>query len=139
MTYLSAAGTDRQDKKDRQDNIMVDEEKLMQVKIDYQEGLKRFSGQRNLYEKYLFGFQDDPMFHELEQAMEAQDYEKAFRRAHAFKGLVGNLSMVGLYRMVVPFVEALREGFDIPHAVAMFPEVKSEYEKVLSLIKSQRD
>lgn len=118
---------------------MVDEEQLMKGHVDYQEGLKRFSGQRKLYEKYLFGFREDPMFHELELAMEEQDYEKAFKKAHAFKGLVGNLSIVGMYQMIVPFVEALRGSFDIPHAVAMFPEVQAEYHKLLTLLESQKD
>lgn len=117
---------------------MVNEKQLLDAGIDYKEGVKRFSGHESLYEKYLFNFEKDEVFLALEEAMEKQDYETAFKKAHALKGLVGNLSFKELFRMIVPFVEALRDGFDIPHAVAMFPELDAEYHKLLEAIRNQK-
>jgi hypothetical protein len=111
----------------------MDKRLLAGAGIDYGEGAARFGGAAALYEKYLLKFPNDPTFPALKDAMEKGDAQAAFDKAHALKGLTGNLSLNALYGSTKPLVEALRGG-DMELARRLYPEVEKEYLKVLAAL-----
>lgn len=119
----------------KQDGNIMNEQILFQAGVDYEDGLKRFSGNRRLYEKYVGGFLDNTEFEELREAMGREDYEAAFRLAHTLKGLVGNLSFERLYGKLAPFVEYLRGASDLCRAREEFPGLEEEYRRLTEAIR----
>ncbi len=112
---------------------------LIDAGINYDNGLKRFANKAPMYEKYLLKFPEEPCFSELVKAMEEKDFDKAFTSAHALKGVVGNLSLDSLYKIVYDFVECLRNHSDISRAIEIFPEVIAEYERMVKAINLAQD
>lgn len=112
----------------------MDINKLKSVGINYDSGLARFAGKKELYEKYLNKFVDDQSFNDLNKYLEANDIENAFKAAHTLKGIVGNLSMDNLYNATCLLVEDLRVG-KTDNLDTLFSPVKDEYEKVLNVLK----
>jgi HPt (histidine-containing phosphotransfer) domain-containing protein len=112
----------------------MDKQKLMAAGIDVEGGINRLMGNEEMYENFLQMFIKDDSFQKLEQAMQAEDYKEAFAQAHTLKGVAGNLSMQRLYETLVPFVDQLRNGVDIPGAVKEFPNVKKLYDETISAI-----
>ncbi|MEA5073467.1 MAG: Hpt domain-containing protein [Eubacterium aggregans] len=114
----------------------MDIEFLKQNGIDYIDGLKRFSGKDVLYRKYLKRFLEDSTYGQLKTAMDQEEYQEAFLLAHTLKGVVGNLSFFFLLKHIEPFVEALREGKDIPLAIACFQDIEVDYEQTIQALKT---
>jgi HPt (histidine-containing phosphotransfer) domain-containing protein len=105
--------------------------------IDYAQGLARFSGMDALYRKYLLKFPDDPTFLQMQTAMEQKDYEQAFCCAHTLKGITGNLSLTALHDAVEDFVEKLRDGRDLPGALAAWEPLREVYQNTQNAIRTQ--
>ncbi|MDD3253967.1 MAG: Hpt domain-containing protein [Lachnospiraceae bacterium] len=103
--------------------------------LDYADGLKRFSNMEMLYHKHLKKFLTDTTYQQLVDAMQQQDYETAFRQAHTLKGVTGNLSLVGFYDKLIPFVEALRDEADLVQAKAILPELEEAYQAAICEIE----
>ena len=116
----------------------MNKDELARIGINYDEGLKRFSGNAEIYQKFLLQFIDDHLFEELDQAMKDQDFGTAFTAAHTMKGITGNLSMNELYDKLVLFVEMLRGGSDIQEAVEYYPQVSQSYKKMISGLQNIR-
>jgi len=87
----------------------MNREVLEAVGIDYQEGLKRFSGVKDIYEKYLRCFLSDTHFNEAFEAFRAKDYQTLELAAHSCKGIAGNLSMTTLYAQYARVLQNLRD------------------------------
>ncbi|MDD2978917.1 MAG: Hpt domain-containing protein [Hespellia sp.] len=104
--------------------------------INYDAGVKRFSGKAQLYEKFLEKFVDDPNFDSLEEALKEGNTDLAFRSSHTLKGIVGNLSMDTFYADLCELVEMLRaqksEGVD-----QQFAKLKTEYEELLTVLEQE--
>lgn len=113
----------------------MNEKILRAAGVDYAEGVARFSGHAFIYEKCLRSFLNDKEFGQPDEAMAREDYEAAFRSAHALKGVVGNLSMNSFYEQVRVFVDLLRGGADIPAAREAFPALKQAYQATLSAVQ----
>lgn len=88
----------------------MDVNKLKDAGIDYEEGLRRFAGKTELFEKFLREFFKDDNFNKLGDFLEKGDFEKAFRCAHTLKGMSGNLSIKAFYVKDCQLVELLRNG-----------------------------
>lgn len=116
----------------------MDEQKLLKAGINYEAGLQRFSGKRELYEKFLNKFPEDESYGNMEKALKAGDWDQAFCHAHTLKGLSGNLSMDELYTHLIPFVEALRDN-ETEKVEALAERVKISYETVVEALKQHRD
>ena len=69
--------------------------------------LRRF-GTLKYYRKFLRMLPEDDNADRLEQAVEAEDYEEAFRCAHTLKGLAATLELKGLSNAAVYLTEELR-------------------------------
>lgn len=84
------------------------EQALREVGIDYDAGLRRFVGKRELYEKYLGQFVEDTHAGDAKKALEAQNYPEVLEQVHALKGLAGTLGFSSLYDISAEMVRNLR-------------------------------
>ena len=78
--------------------------------IDYDDALDRFGGNIQLFKRLAGKYADDSHFIGMEAALEAGDYDQAYRAAPALKGVSGNLSFARLYNLTSQICHALREG-----------------------------
>ena len=107
--------------------------KLSKAGINANEGIARFSGRAELYEKFLYQFPQDENFSLLCAAIRQQDVKAAFIAAHSLKGIAGNLSLTKLYEDLCPLVEQLRAG-SLSGAEALLQSVRCDYEALLSVL-----
>lgn len=114
------------------DKIKLD--KLMSVGINVDEALERFSGVEELYERFLKKFINDSEYKNLEDALDKGDFETAFTACHTLKGVVGNLLIIPLYKIVFEETELLRNGTDTAGAVRLFPSLRDEYTRVINIL-----
>lgn len=102
--------------------------------INYDDGLKRFMGNNQLYEKYLRKFPEDTNFANLEHALKTENYKDAFTYAHTLKGIVGNLSIDDFFHTLHDVVESLRVE-NIEDASQQFKKLKAQYIEVVEALK----
>lgn len=107
---------------------------LLSVGINYEDGVKRFSGYEEIYEKYLQRLIANTDFLHISIAMGQEKYTEAFEYAHALKGLLGNLSIERLYETISTFIEYLRNECNIPAAIQLYPGLASEYDQTIEAI-----
>jgi HPt (histidine-containing phosphotransfer) domain-containing protein len=112
----------------------MDKQKLVDAGINYDDGLKRFGGNVNLYEKFLKKFPADTAYTQLAEALKTQEYETAFKLSHTMKGTTGNLSMDDLYNNLFPLVEALRSN-QYENVDEMMEKVTASYETVMQALE----
>lgn len=110
--------------------------RLVKAGIDYNEGLRRFANNREMYEKLLRKTPEDSNFAGLEKSIADQDTENAFAYAHALKGVAGNLSLTQLHADLIPLVEELRLG-RIDDADELLIPVKASYQLVLEALHTE--
>lgn len=108
-------------------------EELKKHGIDIERGIKRFSGKRALYIKYLKEFIKDENMQEIKSCMEAEDYQLVQKKVHALKGIVGNLSIDVLYDNSCQMMEALKQE-NIEKAKELFQQMSQIYIQVCDLI-----
>lgn len=116
----------------------MDEQKLLKAGINYEAGVRRFGGKREMYEKFLSKFPEDESYGNMMKALDAGDWSQAFFHAHTLKGVSGNLSMDELYSCLVPFVEAFRSN-DAERVRALEESVRASYEAVVQAVRQCRD
>lgn len=107
--------------------------KLYKAGIDTNEGINRFGGKSEAYEKYLYAFSTDENYQILCEAMRSKDVEAAFAAAHALKGVAGNLSLVKLRRDIEPLVEMLRRG-SLENTEEQMESVTEDYNAVITAL-----
>ena len=61
--------------------------------VDVDGALKRMMGSEALFLRLMKKFGADTNYEKLKAAIEAQDYEEAYRAAHTLKGAAGNLGL----------------------------------------------
>ncbi len=76
---------------------------------DYDAVIRRLINE-TLVRKYLNKFLQDGHFAQLQQAVQAQDHETAYRCAHTLKGLCLSLGFETMSKPVIALTEELREG-----------------------------
>ncbi|MDD4369709.1 MAG: hypothetical protein PHD56_01300 [Anaerostipes sp.] len=104
--------------------------------VNYDDGLKRFMGNNELYEKYLRKLPADANFAKLEHALNTENFEDAFTYAHTLKGIVGNLSIDDFFHTLYDVVESLRVK-NIENASQQFKILKAQYIEVVEALKEQ--
>ncbi|MGN0353333.1 MAG: Hpt domain-containing protein [Roseburia sp.] len=112
---------------------------LTKVGINVQEGIHRFAGKKEVYEKYLYDFLENEYYDKLEDAIRERNGEEAFQAAHALKGVAGNLSLNPLFEAIKPVVEKLRGKADFEQAEKMMEGVREQYQFILDAIRKSKE
>ncbi len=99
--------------------------------IDYTDAIDRFGGSADFYEKLALRYLDDSNYVNLVAAMEAEDYDAAYKAAHSLKGVSGNLSFARLFKVAAAASDALYQG-EPQAAATLMPELKEAHEQVLA-------
>ncbi len=93
---------------------------------NYDDVLKRVRSEA-LIHKFTLKFLADKSYTQLKEALEAKNYEDAFRGAHTLKGVCQNLSFDRLYEVSRDLTELLRDRTGtqpgIPEAMEKVTEV----------------
>lgn len=105
---------------------MLTIEKLKEIGVQPEEGLKRCMNDENFYLTLVKMVPGDKGFNNLKSALDDGDLTAAFEAAHALKGVLGNLSLTPIYDPVVEITELLRS------------RTETDYQPLLSEILSQR-
>ena len=85
--------------------------------------------------KFLKMVLKDTSFKDLCDAMEEQDYEKAFRAVHTLKGVLLNLGLTVQGRYAAALTEALRGRQENEEIKPLFTQLVSSYGEMCSAIK----
>lgn len=108
--------------------------KLSKVGINTKEGIERFNGDADSYEKYLYLFPQDENFGLMCKAIDEKDVWAAFTAAHALKGVAGNLSLDKLYIDIKPLVEKLRAG-SLDDTKPLLDTVENDYDEIIDVLR----
>ncbi|NLG04183.1 MAG: Hpt domain-containing protein [Clostridia bacterium] len=81
---------------------------LAKVGVKWEEELRRFCENEELYVSFLLKFEQDPYYQILKDALNKDQFLEAFEAGHTLKGVAGNLGLGDLYRESGIIVEKLR-------------------------------
>lgn len=87
---------------------MID--KLKELGVNTDEGLKRFMGNAALYERMMGKLPANVRSQEVMKHFDEKDYQAALESTHTLKGVTGNLSVTPLYQAYSEAVRLLREN-----------------------------
>ncbi|MGN0578185.1 MAG: Hpt domain-containing protein [Ruminiclostridium sp.] len=108
---------------------------LINAGIDVESAVKRFMGNEALYAKMLRKFLDDRNYENLVEAISLDNKADALAASHTLKGLCGNLSMDGLFKLFTEQVVLFRaEKWD--EACGMMTEITAEYNATTDAIRA---
>lgn len=100
----------------------------------YEEILSRLM-KDDMIKKFLFKFLNGGSFQQLSDAMEAKNYEEAFKAVHTLKGVSANMAFTSLTQPCDKLTENLRGGQADDKAQEYFEEIKKSYELVKKTIE----
>ena len=86
----------------------MNNEKLQEAGIDYEDGIRRCAGNETLYERLLDMFAQDSNYADSVAAFQARDWDELFSHMHEIKGMSSNLSMTNVYEDAAQVVALLR-------------------------------
>lgn len=115
---------------------MTQEKKMFLEKVGVacDEAIYRFSGNEEMYERFLGKFLEDPNYEKLKDALAKQDYDEAFSAGHTMKGVTGNLGLKSIYDALIPLVEALRHKEEANYDT-MLQDVTERYDEICAVIR----
>lgn len=113
----------------------MDNDKLKNAGIDWEDGVRRCGGDSALYERLLGMFANDNNFNEAVEALKAADYEAFFSYTHEIKGMSGNLSISDVYADSSEVVALLRAK-DYEAIGAAFEKLRSSYSQAIEAISA---
>ncbi|MTQ95689.1 Hpt domain-containing protein [Pseudoflavonifractor sp. BIOML-A6] len=102
---------------------------------DYDDVMRRFMSE-NRVDRFLTMFLRDGSFELLCSAMDAGDYQDAFRAVHTIKGISMNLSLNALRDACIELTENLRAGTPDDRTQPCFDRVREEYHRTRAAIRS---
>lgn len=109
---------------------------------DVDNSLKRFMGNRGLYEKFLLKFPADQNMSRLRESMEKQDYEEAFKCVHTLKGVSANLGLDPVQELSSRMTELMRgkqpEEIDKKALEQCFEELEKIYDNFCRIIEENQ-
>ncbi|WP_251213206.1 Hpt domain-containing protein [Adlercreutzia murintestinalis] len=104
--------------------------KLASYGIDYADAMDRMDGNADLYKKLALKYLDNECMADLQAAMEAADYDAAYKAAHTLKGASGNLSFKDLFEASSVESAELFQG-EYQAAATTLPQVVATHQKVI--------
>lgn len=102
---------------------------------DYEKVLHRFCGDEHMLLNFVVSFTGDPVFQQLETAMEAKNFPNIESHAHALKGVAANLGFDRLYAACSDMVSHVRQG-QYDAAMQEYPKLRQAYQSLVADIKS---
>ena len=111
---------------------MLTIDKLNELGMDTAGGVARCVNNEDFYLKMVDMALQDPGFDQLKEAIDADDLDKAFERAHALKGVMGNVGLTTLFDPIAEMTEELRARKDIDYSGYM-ETISAELAKVRAL------
>ena len=112
---------------------MLTIDKLRELGADTEEGVKRCVNNEAFYLDLVKMTVKDDSFEKLRDALENKDLDEAFERAHALKGVLGNVSLTQLFTPVAVMTEELRARNDIDYS-GYLNTIFAELEKLRALL-----
>ena len=109
------------------------EEFYKKINGNYEVALSRMQNDERI-KKYLNFFLMDESYKGLEDGMNSNDVEVAFRGAHTLKGVCQNMAFTALSIATEQITEELRAK-DMEKAKVSFKKVEEEYKKVIDEIR----
>lgn len=100
--------------------------------------LERCMGSEALLKRLLQKFLADPSYAALAEAFKKGNENEALQAAHTLKGVCGNLSITGLFRVLERQVQVLR-AHDMGGAALLMPEVTLKYAEAVQAIQNAFD
>lgn len=95
---------------------MITLDDLKQLGADTATGIARCVNDEGFYLKMVSMALQDTNFEQLKEAVESGDLSTAFERAHALKGVMGNVALTSLFEPIAAMTEELRAGNDIDYS-----------------------
>lgn len=102
---------------------------------DYEDVIHRFMSEERV-DKFLGMFLRDKSFENLCRALEADDFEEAFRAVHTMKGICMNLSLIDLQEACNKLTENLRQGKRDEKTEEYFKTLEENYLRTTTAIRS---
>ena len=111
---------------------MITIDQLKALGADTEDGLKRCLGNETFYLRLVGMAIANDGYEKLRDAIDAGNLDEAFERAHALKGMLGNVSLTNLLDPVTEMVEELRLRHDIDYS-PMLERLFTELDRLRSL------
>lgn len=112
---------------------MITLDDLKKLGADTATGIARCVNDEGFYLKMVNMALQDTNFEQLKEAVESGDLPTAFERAHALKGVMGNVALTSLYEPIAAVTEELRAGNDIDYTDYL-NQIFTELEKYRALL-----
>lgn len=103
----------------------------------YEDVIKRLLDDKRVV-KFAVKFLDDANYNTLQDSMQREDYETAFRAAHSIKGVCQNLGFLKLSQSSAALTEALRSGKKGDTA-ELEQQVREDYHQTVQGIKAMQE
>ena len=116
----------------RKEKKQMIQEFYEKINGNYEVALSRMQNDERI-KKYLNFFLMDESYKVLEEGINSNDCEAAFRGAHTLKGVCQNMAFTALSTVVEQITEELRAK-NIEKAKITFKKVQEEYKKVIGEI-----
>lgn len=112
-------------------------EVLEKAGIDIEDALVRFSGNKELLEKYLLKFIDEPVFKTIISSMDEKNWILAEDSVHSFKGITGSLGIKDLFQTTCSLLTKLREK-KYEEALVLYEILKKENGIIVEFIEKSK-
>jgi HPt (histidine-containing phosphotransfer) domain-containing protein len=111
---------------------MITMDGLKALGADTAAGLARCINDEGFYLKMVGLALQDANFDQLKEAIDAGDLDAAFEKAHALKGVMGNVGLTSLFDLTSEITEELRARKDIDYS-GYIDNIFTELEKYRAL------
>lgn len=107
------------------------------VGCDIKYTIERFSGNVDIYLKFLLRFPDDDNAEQFFVNYQKKDQEAAIFNVHALKGVSGNLGLTKIYNITEKILAELRSGnMKIDDEVAELSKLYNEIQVIINKYKA---
>lgn len=112
---------------------MITLDALKELGADTTSGIARCVNDEQFYLRMVNMALEDKNFDLLKEVIASGDLSAAFERAHALKGVMGNVALTSLYEPIAAVTEELRAGNDIDYTDYL-NQIFTELEKYRALL-----
>lgn len=111
---------------------------LAENKVDIDNTIERFLGNKDLYLKFLNKFLADTNYEMFINALKEKDYENAQRHVHTLKGVSANLGLIPIFDCASQINSKLRSN-DLTDLEELSSQLGLNYNNICSIIKKYQN